>query len=440
LNGPLETLLPTLTARLAQARPRPLRGQVHCIRGTLVQARLADVGIGELCRLVDPLSGRSLTAEVVGFEGNEAILSPIGSLAGLSTRTEIIASGEPLRVPVGEAFLGRVISPVGDCLDGLPPVSDGARYPLHAEPPAPLTRQLISTPLTLGIRAIDGLLSVAQGQRIGIFGEPGVGKSSLLAAIVRGTDAEVIVIGLIGERGREVRELLDTQLDATARARTVAVVATSDRPATERVKAAAVATAHAEYFRDQGRRVLLVVDSLTRYARAQREIGLAVGEPPTRRGYPPSLFSALPQLLERSGPGVRGSITAIYTVLTEGEAALDPVAEEARSILDGHIVLSAQLAQRDHFPAIDVLGSRSRLMERVASAEHRQLAARLRSLLARHAEIELLLRTGDYAAGSDPLADEAIARYPAIEAFLRQEASQHATLDVTLARLREVFA
>lgn len=439
MNAALEGLLPRLSSRLAKARPRPLRGVVRGIRGTLVQACLADVGIGEFCHLLDPASGRSLGAEVVGFDGDEAILAPIGSLAGLSTRTEIIASGESLRVSVGEAFLGRVISPLGECLDRLPAISGSRYYPLHAEPPLPLERQLIQAPLALGIRAIDGLLTVGEGQRIGIFGEPGVGKSSLLAAIVCGAEADVIVIGLIGERGREVRELLDVQLDAATRARTVAVVATSDRPATERVKAAAVATAHAEFFRDQGRRVLLVVDSLTRYARAQREIGLAVGEPPTRRGYPPSLFCALPQLLERSGPAACGSITAVYTVLTEGEASLDPVAEEARSILDGHIVLSAQLAQRDHFPAIDVLGSRSRLMERVASAEQRHLAARLRSLLARHAEIELLLRTGDYAPGVDPLADEAIARRDAIEAFLRQDASLHEAFDATLRQLREVL-
>jgi ATP synthase in type III secretion protein N len=439
MNAMLASLLPRLSSNLANARPRPLHGRVSGIRGTLVQASLADVGVGELCRLGDPANGQGLDAEVLGFAGDEAILSPIGSLAGLSTRTEIIATGETLRVPVGNAFLGRVVSPFGECLDTLPAVEASTRYPLHAEPPPPLTRRLIEAPLALGIRAIDGLLTVGEGQRLGIFGEPGVGKSLLLAAIVRGAAADVIVIGLIGERGREVRELLEGQLDAATRARTVAVVATSDRPATERVKAAAVATAHAEFFRDQGHRVLLVIDSLTRYARAQREIGLAIGEPPTRRGYPPSLFTTLPQLLERSGPAALGSITAFYTVLTEGEASLDPVAEEARSILDGHIVLSAQLAQRDHFPAIDVLGSRSRLMGRVASAEQRHLAARLRSLMSRHTEIELLLRTGDYSPGTDLLSDEAIARQGAIEAFLRQNAGLHVAFEDTLTHLREVF-
>ena len=365
----LEQLLPRLTERLAQARPRPMHGTVLSIRGVLLRASVAGASIGELCQLRDPVSSRSLSAEVIGFDGDEAILSPIGSMEGLSTRTQITATGETLGVAVGDAQLGRVISPMGDFLDGdgLPPTLALQSYPLHAEPPAPFSRQLIVRSMALGIRSIDGLLTLAQGQRMGIFGEPGVGKSSLLASIIRNSEADVIVIGLIGERGREVRELLDVQLDAQARARTVAVVATSDRPAAERVRAAFVATTLAEYHRDQGRNVLLLMDSLTRFARAQREIGLAVGEPPTRRGYPPSFFSALPRLLERAGPGPTGSITALYTVLTEGDAASDPVAEEARSILDGHIVLSAELAQRNYFPAVDVLRSRSRLMEQVVN-------------------------------------------------------------------------
>jgi len=439
MNAPLADLLPTLGARLAEAQPRPLRGRIRSIRGTLIQASVPNGGIGELCRLSDPASGRVLTAEVVGFDGDEAILSPVGSLEGLSTRTEIVATGESQSVLVGDALLGRVIGPLGDVLDGGAPVSGLQRYPLQAEPPAPFSRQIVAQPMPLGIRAIDGLLTVARGQRMGIFGEPGVGKSSLLASIVRRSEAQVIVIGLIGERGREVRELLDVHLGAEARARTVAVVATSDRPATERVKAALVATAHAEYHRDQGRHVLLLLDSLTRFARAQREIGLAIGEPPTHRGYPPSLFSALPRLLERSGPAATGSITALYTVLTEGDASLDPVAEEVRSILDGHLVLSAELAQRNHFPAIDVLQSRSRLMDRVVEPEQRQLAGHLRALMARHADIELLLRTGDYVAGSDPLADEAIARQGAIEQFLRQDAAEPSGFDDTLRALRKVL-
>lgn len=436
----LNDLLPRLAQRLDHAQPRPPRGRILSIRGTLIQASVACVSIGELCHLRDPLSGHSLQAEVVGFDGEYAILAPIGSLDGLSGRTEVIASGARLSVTVGDALLGRVVSPLGECLDGGPLPSAGlCRYPLHAEPPAPFARQPIDQAMPLGIRAIDGLMTVARGQRVGLFGEPGVGKSSLLASIVRGCEAEVIVIGLIGERGREVRELLELGLDAKARTRSVAVVATSDRPATERVKAAYVATAMAEYHRDKGRHVLLLMDSLTRFARAQREIGLAVGEPPTRRGYPPSFFSALPRLLERAGPAARGSITALYTVLTEGEASLDPVAEEARSILDGHIVLSAALAQREHFPAIDVLHSRSRLMERVADPEHRRMASRIRELLARFDEVELLMRIGEHSAGSDPLADEAIARRAAIDAFLRQ-ADAGCTQQDMLRQMRKVLA
>lgn len=434
------TLLPRLGERLDAAELRPLNGRVRRIRGLLVHASVEGTGIGELCYLRDPLNGRQVAAEVIGFEDEEVILSPIGDLHGMSTRAEVIATGGPQGVPVGDALLGRVISPLGRFIDAMPdhghePLS---RCPVHAEPPAPLSRQLIEHPMALGIRAIDGLLAVAQGQRVGIFGEPGVGKSSLLSAIVRGSDADVIVLGLVGERGREVRELLDVQLNAAARQRTVCVVATSDRPAIERARAAMVATTVAEYFRDQGRHVLLLVDSITRFARAQREIGLAAGEPPTRRGYPPSFFATLPRLLERAGPGVHGSITALYTVLTEGDGTLDPVAEETRAILDGHIVLSAELAKRNHFPAIDVLASRSRLMDTVITHEQRRRAGHIRELMARYRDVELLLQVGEYQEGNDPRSDEAVKQQAAIEAFLRQPATEYSDLDATLQRMSEI--
>ncbi|WP_296246170.1 FliI/YscN family ATPase [Pseudomonas sp. UBA4194] len=427
-------IVPRLAQRLHSAQPRPVRGRVRRIRGIMVYASLPMARIGELCQLYDPVTGRGIPAEVVGFENDEAVLTPIGELEGLSTRCEVIPTGELLSVPVGEHLLGRVISPLGEWLDGdrgTQPLQV-QRYPVHAEPPAPFSRLLIKHPLQLGIRAIDGLLTVARGQRVGIFGEPGVGKSSLLASIVKGTDADVIVLGLIGERGREVRELLDVQLDAAARARTVAVVATSDRPAMERVKAAHVATSLAEYFRDQGKHVLLLMDSVTRFARAQREIGLAAGEPPTRRGFPPSFFAALPRLLERAGPGAMGTITGLYTVLVEGDGSLDPVAEEVTSILDGHIVLSAALAQRNHFPAIDVLRSRSRLMEAVSRPLQRRCAAAIRESMAQYDEVELLLRVGEYRSGTDAGIDAAVARQPAIEAFLRQPADQYVSFGDTL--------
>ncbi|CAM3515364.1 MULTISPECIES: FliI/YscN family ATPase [Halomonas] len=437
-----DTLLPRLSERVAQAKLRPVRGRVRRILGQLVHASVDGAGIGELCYLRDPLSGRSVPAEVIGFEAENAILSPIGDLYGMSTRTEVIATGAPQSVPVGEALLGRVVSPLGNFIDGAPKPSIDAlsEYPVHAAPPAPLSRQLIKHPLALGIRAIDGPLTVARGQRIGIFGEPGVGKSSLISAIVRGSEAEVIVLGLVGERGREVRELLEVQLSAEARRRTVCVVATSDRPAIERVRSAMVATSVAEYFRDQGRDVLLLVDSITRFARAQREIGLAAGEPPTRRGFPPSFFAALPRLLERSGPGARGSITALYTVLTEGDGTLDPVAEETRAILDGHIVLSADLARRNHFPAIDVLASRSRLMDAVASEDHRRDAGRLRDLLARYQDVELLIQVGEYQRGQDALTDEAVDKRAIIEAFLRQSSDEIGGLKDTLQRMSEIVS
>jgi type III secretion protein N (ATPase) len=432
----LDAILPALLARADTAQPRPLRGKVRRIRGIMVYASLPMARIGDLCYLRDPLSKRSIAAQVIGFEGDEALLTPIGDLDGMSTRCEVIPTGAPLSVRVGDALLGRVIDPLGAFLDGpAPAAGEMARcvdYPVHGEPPPAFSRALIDRPLPLGIRAIDGLLTIARGQRVGIFGEPGVGKSSLLASIVRGTGADVIVLGLIGERGREVRELLDVQLDAAARARTVAVVATSDRPAMERVKAAHVATSLAEYYRDQGKDVLLLMDSLTRFARAQREVGLAAGEPPTRRGFPPSFFAALPRLLERAGPGVRGSITGLYTVLTEGEGSLDPVAEEVTSILDGHIVLSAALAQRNHFPAIDVLRSRSRLMDSVVKPLQRETAAQIRQSMALYADIELLLQVGEYSAGSDPRTDAAIARHSAIEQFLRQESTLHCEFGQTL--------
>jgi type III secretion protein N (ATPase) len=415
---------------------------VRRVLGVIVHASVPDVRIGEICELRNPRSGRSLCAEVVGFLENEAVLTPIGELTGISMETEVVPTGEELTVPVGPELLGRVISPLGEPLDGMEFPATGAmrRRTVHADPPPPMERDLIEYPLQLGVRAIDGLLTVARGQRVGIFGAPGVGKSTLLASIVRGTEADVVVLGLIGERGREVHEFIERQLGSAGRAKSVAVVSTSDRPATERVKAAHTATTIAEYFRDQGQHVLLLMDSVTRFARAQREIGLAAGEPPTRRGFPPSLFAALPRLLERSGPGRGGSITALYTVLVEGDGTLDPIAEEVQAILDGHIVLSPELAQRNHFPAIDVLRSRSRLMETVAAAEHRAAAAGIRELLARYADIEILVRVGEYKTGSDRKSDEALAKIDRINTFLRQSFAEPAPMDVTVRQLREIAA
>lgn len=439
----LSQLMGRLQDTASKAETRPVRGRIRKITGIIVHATVSMVRIGEYCHLRDPVSGRIVPAEVVGFHDEEAVLTPIGDLDGMSTRAEVIPTGHTLQIPVGPQLLGCVLNPLGEVMNrtGLPtPLQTNSYYPTHNVPLQPLQRDLIQYPLQLGVKAIDGLLTVARGQRIGIFGEAGVGKSSLLSSIVRGTQADVIVIALIGERGREVREFIDIQLGEEGRRRSVVVVATSDRPAIERVKAAYGATAIAEYFRDQGQHVLLLMDSVTRFARAQREIGLAAGEPPTRRGFPPSLFAALPRLLERAGPGLGGSITGLYTVLTEGDGTLDPVAEETKAILDGHIVLSSDLAQRNHFPAIDVLRSRSRLMDAVASRSHRTNAAKVRDLMARYEDIELLLRVGEYKRGADPRSDEALDRHERIEQFLRQNSDEHFGFAETELQLQGLLA
>ncbi|TIO75789.1 MAG: FliI/YscN family ATPase [Mesorhizobium sp.] len=438
IESRLASIIPGLRSSLREDASRPRRGRVRRVTGTVIHATVEEVRIGEICDLLDPRTGKTTKAEVVGLLDEMAVLVPLGDLTGLSSLTEVVATGKDQSVPVGPGLLGRVISALGEPLDGRPLDGITGTYPVNAYPPSPLERSLISEPIQLGIRALDGLLTCARGQRVGIFGEPGVGKSVLLSDIVTGTDADVAVVALVGERGREVREFIQHQLGPEGLARAVIVVATSDRPAIERVKAAYVATSIAESFRDQGKHVLLAMDNITRFARAQREIGLASGEPPTRRGFPSSLFAVLPRLLERSGPGRVGSITSLYSVLLEGDGTLDPVAEEIQALLDGHVFLSNELAQRNHFPAIDVLRSRSRLMDTVVPPGHRSDAGRLRELLARYADVELLLRVGEYERGNDAVADEAVAKIDAINAFLRQASATHETIDKTRQRMREI--
>jgi ATP synthase in type III secretion protein N len=440
LNDRLEQILPRLQNAVRDGAPRPAKGRVRRLLGVTVHASVPQVRLGELCHLVDPVTSHKVMAEVIGLADDLAVLTPIGDLTGLSSVSEVVPTGAELRIPVGAGLLGRVIDAVGQPLDGLPwpPADIDGHYPVVAPPVAPFARRLIDAPIQLGVRALDGLVTCARGQRIGIFGEAGAGKSTLLADIVRGTDADAVVVALIGERGREVREFVERQLGPEGRKRTVVVAATSDRAAMERVKAAHVATTIAEFFRDRGEHVLLLMDSITRFARAQREIGLAAGEPATRRGFPPSLFAALPRLLERTGPTEHGSITAIYTILVEGDLSLDPVAEEVQAILDGHVILSSELARRNHFPAIDVLRSRSRLMDAVVPPEHRADAARIRELLARHAEVELLVRVGEYQRGTDAVADEAISKIDRINDFLRQSSATRATIVETQGQMREI--
>jgi len=416
------------------------KGRVVEIVGTIVKALVPEVHIGEICLLRDPGSGHGVQAEVVGFSKQMALLTPLGDIYGLSPHTEVVVTGKSLMVPVGPSLLGRVLDGSGRPLDEATrgPLVPEDFYPVYADPPNPLTRQIISEPLPLGIRALDGLITCGIGQRMGIFAAAGGGKSTLLAMLAKGAEVDVTVLALIGERGREVREFMEKDLGEDGLARSVVVVSTSDRPSMERLKAAYVATAIAEYFRDQGKRVLLLMDSVTRFARAQREIGLAAGEPPTRRGFPPSVFATLPKLMERAGYSDKGSITALYTVLVEGDDMTEPIADETRSILDGHIILSRALAAANHYPAIDVLASTSRVMGAVVSKEHKAAASRLRELLAKYQEVELLVRIGEYQKGADPLADEAIAKIEAIRGFLRQGTHERARFDETVKALMEL--
>ena len=342
-------------------------------------------------------------------------------------------------MPVGDALRGCVLDGIGRIQEnGQPTPVLQECYPIYANPPEPLSRQRVSQPLSLGIRSLDGIITCGIGQRMGIFAGAGVGKSSLLGMLITHADVDIYVIALIGERGREVREFIEESLGHQGMKKSVLVVATSDRPAIERLKAAYVATAVAEYFRDQGKNVLLLMDSLTRFARAQREIGLAAGEAPARRGFPPSVFSELPKLVERAGNSAVGSITAFYTILVEGDDMSDPIADEVRSLLDGHIMLSRDLAAANHYPAIDVLASLSRIMPQLVPPEHRAAASRLRNLLAKYKEIEFLLRVGEYKHGSDPLADEAIRKMDMIQSFLRQAPHEYGHYNATVTQLLQL--
>lgn len=425
--------------RVAQETPLfHLHGKVTRVTGTLVRANVPNAKIGELSLLRSPGAGADVPAEVVGFDGREAILSPVGSMLGVSNATLVSLTGTVQSVPVGPQLLGKVLDGLGNPI-GAPPIRTNTFYPVIAEPPDPMRRRIIDTPVTTGLRSIDSCITLGEGQRMGIFAAAGVGKSTLLSMLVRHTDTDVVVLALIGERGREVREFIEQDIGAEGLERSVLVVATSDKNSLERLKAAYVATAIAEYFRDQGKRVLLLMDSVTRFARAQREIGLAIGEPPTRRGFPPSVFSELPKLLERAGNSDKGSITALYTVLVEGDDMTEPVADETRSILDGHIILSRQLAEAGHYPAVDVTASVSRVMTAIIDQEHQRLNLRTRELLTKRKEVDLLVKVGEYKSGADPLVDEAIEKNDRLLDFLRQARDDVAPLADTLERLREII-
>ncbi len=424
--------------RLREADPYRMNGRVNQVVGIVIESTGPEAQVGELCEIRCGRNGPRVPAEVVGFRDGVTLLMPLAEMAGIAPGAEVVASGHRIRVGVGDQLLGRVVDAAGRPIDDGPPIDPEEWRLLDARAPSPLSRRRIDTQLELGVRAIDGLIPCGRGQRLGIFAGSGVGKSSLIGMMGRNTRADVNVIALVGERGREVREFIERDLGPEGLARSVVVVSTSDDPAVLRVKAAFTATTIAEYFRDRGQDVLLMMDSVTRFAMAQREIGLAVGEPPATRGYTPSVFAMLPRLLERAGTSEHGSITGLYTVLVEGDDMNEPVADSVRGILDGHVVLSRSLAHRNHYPAIEVLESVSRLTPDLFSGELIAAAGSVREALATFRAKEDLISIGAYAIGTDPKLDASIAVQPEIEAFLKQGTTEDAPLADTLHKLEVV--
>lgn len=417
----MEPNLTKISRAIEDAEPIKMNGKVTQVIGLVIEAKGPNVSLGELCYIKSRFPNvEPIPAEVVGFREGLVLLMPIGEMQGIGPGCEVLSAQKTLQVKVGMELLGRVLDGLGNPMDGKGPILSKTEYPLHAEPPDPLQRPRIKDSLYVGVRAIDGLITLGSGQRIGIMAGSGVGKSTLLSMIARNTEADISVISLVGERGREVRDFIERDLGEEGLKRSVVVVATSDKPALVRIKGAMTATAIAEYFRDQGRRVVLMMDSVTRFAMAQREVGLTIGEPPATRGYTPSVFALLPRLLERAGTSARGSITGIYTVLVDGDDMNEPIADAVRSILDGHIVLSRAIAAQNHFPAIDILASVSRVMTDVVTKEHREAAQHMRALMAVYKEAEDLIHIGAYVKGSSKRIDEAIEKIDAINDFLCQ--------------------
>lgn len=403
-------------------------GKVSKVVGLTIESDGPQASIGDLCS-IQVLKGEPVKAEVVGFKDDKVLLMPLGEMTGISPGSLVSSNGEILNVAVGPELVGRVLDGLGRPMDGKGPINAKIKYPTTNKPPNPMTRKRISEPLPLGVKAIDGLLTIGKGQRVGIFAGSGVGKSTLMGMIARNTKADINVIALIGERGREVREFIEKDLSEEGLARSVVVVATSDQPALVRLKGALVATTIAEYFRDNGKDVLLLMDSLTRYAMAQREVGLSIGEPPVSRGYTPSVFSVFPKLLERAGTDERGSITGLYTVLVDGDDLTEPVTDTARGILDGHIVLSRDLANKNHYPAIDVLASVSRVMGDIIDKEQKKCASDIKKTMAIYKESEDMINIGAYVKGSSEKIDYAIKYNDSITAFLQQETGEKVSFD-----------
>ena len=432
-----------LAAAVRRARPFRVSGRVTRVSGLLIEGLIPGAHLGMVCRLQMP-GGDLVPAEVVALQGRTVSLMPLGGVTGITTGTEIQTTNEEPSVRVGAGLLGRVLDGWGTPLDSKGPLSrldTPERYPLDPPPLNPLLRGQVDSPLSVGVGVIDALLTCGQGQRMAILAGAGVGKSTLLAMMCRHTEADVTVIGLVGERGREVNKFVRHDLGPEGLKRAVVIAATSDHAPAVRVRAARVATAVAEYFRDQGKRVLLLMDSLSRVAMAQRELGLAVGEPPTTKGYPPSAFAIIPRLLERAGPGVgQGSITAFYTTLLEGDDLGDPVGDAVRATTDGHIVLSRKLAERGQFPAVDVLQSTSRVMTDIVGPEHKRAAQTVRTLLADYSEVDELATLGAYKLGTTPRFDRALAAAPEIRTWLSQGEDEARTMDDSVAALHDVTA
>jgi type III secretion protein N (ATPase) len=416
-----------------------VRGRVTELTGLIIKASVPNVRVGELVYIKSRLRG-SVKAEVVGFQGDEVMLMPLGELYGIGPDSEVVPTGKPLTIKCGEALLGRVLNGIGEPMDGSPLPDEGLiDWSVDRDCPDPFTRQRIERPLPLGVRCIDGLLTVGEGQRVGLFAGSGVGKSTLMGQIARNTKADLCVVALIGERGREVREFIEDAMGEEGMKRSVLVCATSDQPSLVRLRAAYVATAIAEYFRERGGNVLFMLDTVTRLARAQREIGLAVGEPPARQGYPPSVFSMLPRILERTGNSAKGKCTAIYTCLVAGGDMEEPIADEVRGILDGHFILNRALGERNQWPAMDVLASLSRVMSGIVSKDHKKAAGKLRETLATYEKQRDLILLGAYQIGTDPRTDYAIDKYDSIIDFLKQDTHSDSPFEETVEQLINLF-
>ncbi len=426
-----------LSERLNAAPVFVSRGRVTQVVGLVIESDGPSARVGDLC-WIESNHDAIIPAEVVGFRNGRTLLMPLGEMTGVRAGCVIRASGRCLSVPVGSGLLGRVLNGMGEPMDGKGELDFESRYPIQGSAPNALERTMIDTPFETGVRAIDGILTMGIGQRVGIFAGSGVGKSTLLGMIARNSSADVNVICLVGERGREVREFMENDL-GEALGKSVVICATSDEPALLRIKAAFAATAIAEYFRDQGLNVMLMMDSVTRFAMAQREVGLAVGEPPSTKGYTPSVFAMLPSLMERAGCGSKGAITAIYTVLVDGDDTNEPIADAARSILDGHIVLNRRLTSRGHYPPIDILNSLSRVMPMVTDVSHIQSASKLRELLAAYSDIEDLVSIGAYKSGSKPVSDEALQKWDALNGFLRQDRTEGTPISDSVLQLKEII-